>query len=266
MSRVSSTNSMAQTPTELVNSTPSASATVDRRPNGGSEVVVAVKGEKPEARIVREKEERLMIVGKNLKHDADLIMKKYRGDSALSMRDRPGESKVKLGYVLSLESIMAFMMGFHAQNVYRGMYNKIGDTTGWNSMFPLMDFLEIEMRRADVTNYQPLYAMLLLLYGVSIDEIVKCYVYHDNLASPTVMENLAKQERRKCRMWLQVREANAAVRNPRLRVDVHPWSTLDDIVEASLRALRLWCVEEKIDWTQEQTLRENWPVKPSHRR
>ncbi|GAB0134997.1 adenylate cyclase A [Epichloe bromicola] len=267
MSRVSSTNSVAQTPTELtlVNSTPSASATVDRRPNG-SEMVVAGKGEKPEARMVREKEERLMIVGKNLKHDADLIMKKHRGDSALSMRDRPGESKVKLGYVLSLESIIAFMMGFHAQNVYRGMYNKIGDTTGWTSMFPLMDFLEIEMRRADVTNYQPLYAMLLLLYGVSIDEIVKCYVHHDNLASPTVIENLAKQERRKCRMWLQVREANAAVRNPRLRVDVHPWSTLDDIVEASLRALRLWCVEENIDWTQEQTLRENWPVKPPHSR
>ena len=265
MSRVSSTNSVAQTPMEPVNATPSAaaSASADRRPNGSD---VPGKGDKPEARAMREKEERLKAVGKKLKHEADLIMKRHRGDSSASIKGRPGESKVKLGYVLSLESIISFIMGFHAQNLYRGMYNKIGDPTGWASMFPLMEFLQNEMRRADVSNYQPLYAMLLLLHAVSLDEMIKCYVHFDNPSSHLNIDTLTKQERKKYRMWPQIHDANAAVTSSRMRVDVQPWSTLDDITEASLKVLRLWCAEEKIDWNQEQTLRDSWPVRSSHSR
>ncbi|KAK2605961.1 hypothetical protein QQS21_003687 [Conoideocrella luteorostrata] len=263
MSRVSSTNSMVQTPAELVNSTPSASASADRRPNGGDG---PGNGERPEARAMKEKQDRLREVGKKLKHEADLTMKRNFGDGGQSMRDKPGEPKAKLGYVLSLESIIAFMMSFDAQNLWRGMCNKIYDPSGWNSMHPLMELLQGEMRRFNVSNYQPLYAMLHLLYAVSIDEMIKCYVHNDKLDAHIKYEELTKLERRKYKMWMHVHEANAAVPNARFRVDVQPWSSLDDITAASLRALRVWCDEERINWTPEQTLKENWPVRASHGR
>ncbi|KAG5946058.1 hypothetical protein E4U53_006647 [Claviceps sorghi] len=268
MSRVSSTNSVAQTPTGLASSTPlasvsmSASTSTDRRPNGHEKG--AGKGEKLDAKLLREKEATLMAVGKKLKHEADPILRKYRAESFPIVRDGADEYKIKLAYVLSLESIIAFLLAFHAQNTYRAMYNKVGDIQGWNTMFPLMDCLLTVFRQGDVSNQQPLYAMLLLFYGVSIEEIIKCHIQYENPGSPMTWEKLAQQERRKYRMWVQVHQANAAVQNPKIRVDVHPWSTLDDIADASLRVLRLWCAEENIDWAPDQVIRDNWPVKPGY--
>ncbi|KAG5922753.1 hypothetical protein E4U42_005355 [Claviceps africana] len=269
MSRVSSTNSVAQTPTGLASSTPlasvpmSASASTDRRPNGNEKV--AAKGERLDVKLLREKEVTLMAVGSKLKHEADPILLKYRVVGNLPVvRDGPDEFKIKLAYVLSLESIIAFLLAFHAQNTYRAMYNKVGDIKGWNTMFPLMDRLLTDFRQNDVGNQQPLLAMLLLLYGVSMEEVIKCYVQYEDPGLPITLETLAQQERRKYRMWAQVHQANAAVQNPKVRVDVHPWSTLDDIADASLRVLRLWCAEENIDWAPDQVIRDNWPVKPAH--
>ncbi|KAG6015776.1 hypothetical protein E4U43_004797 [Claviceps pusilla] len=267
MSRVSSTNSVAQTPTGLANSTPvvplsmSAAGSADKRPNGHEKV--AGKGERLDGRILREKETTFMAVGKKLKHEADPILKQYHSDSLLNMTDRSSEYKIKLAYVLGLESIIAFMLAFHAQNVHRAMYNKIGDPQCWNTMFPLMDCLVGEMRRNDISNQQPLYAMLLLFYGITIDEIIKCYVQCDDSALSVTLETLAQHERRKYKTWLQLHQANAAVQNPKARVDVHPWSTLDDIADASLRVLRSWCAEENIDWAPDQIIMDNWPVKPN---
>lgn len=259
MSRVSSANSLAQTPNDMVTSTPSASTSADRRPNGSSDG--PEKSERPEAKHLREKEARLRSVGTKLKHEADLTMKKARGDGSASLKGRPEESKVKLGYVLSLESIIAFVMGFHAHNLNRAMHNKRGDPTGWGSMFPLMEFLQNEMRRVDVSNWQPLYAMLLLLQVVSLDEMIKCYVHSDVPLPQGNMDALVKHERKRYKMWPHIHEVNASIRNPNLRVDVKPWATIDDITDACLRLLRRWCSEEKIDWTPEQTLKDDWPVK-----
>lgn len=262
MARIPSTNSGVHTPIDNPTSTPSASASVDRRLNGSG---VPGKMDKTEAKMMKEKEERLKDVGKKLKHDADLIMKRYRGD----MKDKPGESKVKLGYVLSLESIIAFMMAFQTGNLHRSLYNRVGDVTGWSSMFPLMKFLakEILMRRSDSNNYQPLYAMVLTLQAIAHDEIVKCLLHYENpLNDRNPTENIVVQEREKYKLWLRVHEANVAVPSSRLRVDVHPWSTLDDVTEASLRLLRSYCAEERIEWTQEQTLKDSWPIKPGYPR
>ncbi|KAG6004109.1 hypothetical protein E4U21_001380 [Claviceps maximensis] len=273
MSRVSSTNSVALTPTGLTSSTPlapgsmpaaasaSASASTEKRPNGIDKV--ASQGEKIDGRNLKEKETTLMAVGVKLKHEADPILKKYRSDSSSSMEDRPSELKIKLAYVLGLESIIAFMLAFHTQNIHRAMYNKIGNVLGWNTLFPLMDCLLAEMRRGDVGNQQPLYAMLLLFYGVTIDEIIKCHVQYDDLAPSVTLEMLAYQERRKQRMWFQVHQANAAVHDPKVRVDVHPWSTLDDLAHASLRVLRAWCADENIDWAPDQVITDHLPVKPN---
>jgi hypothetical protein len=258
MSRVSSTNSVVQTPTDAVNSTPSASASVDRRPNGGD---VAPKAASPEAKAMSDKVDRLRDAGRKLKHEADQTMKKFRGDTSASIRGKPGESKVKSGFALSLESIIVFMMAFYGADIGRGMDHKIGDHRAWLSMLPLIEFLKNEMRRADVSNSQPLYAMVLMLHAVSLDELIRCYVRFDNVTDET-SKLIVLRTREKNKLWPRVHEVSSTIQNTRLRVDIQPWSTLDDIAEASLRVLRVWCAEEKVDWAASLALKDTWPVQP----
>ncbi|KID91501.1 hypothetical protein MGU_01471 [Metarhizium guizhouense ARSEF 977] len=264
MSRVSSTNSVAQTPTEAVNSTPSASAaaSADRRPNGSD---AAPKATSAEAKAMSDKVERLKEVGKKLKHEADQTLKRFRGDTG-SMRGKPGEAKVKSGFVLSLESIIVFMMAFYGADIWRGMDHKIGDHRAWLSMLPMIEFLKNEMRRCDVSNSQPLYAMVLMLHAMSLDELIRCYIRFDSL-NDALGKEVVGRLREKNKIWPRVHEVSSTIQNPRLRIDVHPWSTLDDVADASLRVLRLWCAEEKIDWAPTQSLKDLWtaPTGPGRR-
>ena len=250
MSRVSSANSLAQTPTDQ---TPSVGGSGDKRPNGAEP--------RPEARTAREKEERLKGVGRKLKHEGEQALKQHRGESSVNLRGKPGERGAKLGFALSIESIVSFMMGFHAQNTHRNMHNKIGDPNAWSSMFPLMGFLQNEMRRIEVTGVQPLVAMLLMLHAVAVDEMMRCYVAFDPPGQHIAVDALTKHERKRYRLWAQVHDANALIAESSLRVDVRPWSSLDDVTDAALRVLRRWCADEKVDWTPEPTLRDDWPIK-----
>ncbi|OAA43793.1 hypothetical protein NOR_04368 [Metarhizium rileyi] len=255
MSRVSSTNSVAQTPTEAVNSTPLASASADRRPNGSD---VPLKATSAEAKAINEKAERLRETAKKLKHEADQRMKKYRGDTG-SMRGKPGEFDVKSGFVLSLESIIMFMMAFYGADLWRGMDHKVGDHRAWQSLLPLIEFLKNEMRRCDVTNSQPLYAMVLMLHAVSLEELLRCYARFDHVTELFGKEIVGRL-REKNKIWPRFHDVASTIQNPRLRVDVHPWSTLDHIVDASLRILRIWCAEEKVEWAPTQSLKDIWPL------
>ncbi|KAG6035410.1 hypothetical protein E4U19_004714 [Claviceps sp. Clav32 group G5] len=271
MSRVSSSNSLTRTPTAAVTtSTPSASApapasastsaSTDRRPNGTDKV--PLKGENPEAKTLRDKEEKFMAIGKHLKHEADPILQEHRSDTLLGLRNTPRELKVKRGYVLSLESIIAFMLGFHARNTRLAMYNQAGDMHGWHTMFPLMECLLQEMQRMELPNQQPLHAMLLLFFGILLEELIKCPYQCEGLPppGPSELAVMAQQERRKVKTWGQVRQMYAGVRDARMRLDVRPWSTVDDVAEGALRVLKLWCREEGIEWVESRAVRENWPV------
>ncbi|KND94179.1 hypothetical protein TOPH_01092 [Tolypocladium ophioglossoides CBS 100239] len=262
MSRVSSSNSLAQTPGEAVNATPTAPVATDRRPNGQD--APGNRPDRPEIRTLAEKEERRNRKGKSLKHDADLTMRNHRSPNATSMKGKPGESKVKLGYVISVESIIAFVMGFQAQNLGRNMMNRRPNHNGWASMFPLLEFLQNEIARDELGNWRPLHALFLLLHAVCVDELLKCYASFDNLPTYVTFDGLIRLERKKARLWPMIREAAGSIESPALRVDVGFLYTVDDITDSALRILRKWCSEEKVDWTPEPMLREFWPIKAGH--
>lgn len=259
MSRVSSSNSLAQTPGEAVNATPLASGPgpLDRRTNGhdASKVDRQERPERPEARAMREKEMRFSTLGRRLKHDADLAMKGRRSPHAANGKSGRDPSP-KLGYVVSLESILAFMMGFQAQNMHRWMCNKKSDPTGWASLFPFLEFLQKEIRRHEARRFQPLFALLLLLHATAIDELIKCYTALENPAAHISLPDLLRHERLRTRAWPQIREVNASIENVALRLDLSPWATLDEITLAVLRILRRWCAEENVDWAPDPALRE----------
>ncbi|KAK5997098.1 hypothetical protein PT974_02450 [Cladobotryum mycophilum] len=250
MSRVSSSNSLAQTPGEMINATPSASTAVDRRPNGQDTL-------KPEqgAAILRDKEQKFNVLGRKLKHDADMMMKGGRRSPNANGRSR--EANPRLGFVLSVESLLAFMGGFHAQNLFRSMCNKKCDPTGWASLFPFIDFLQKEIRRQEPSRrYLPLYSLLLLLHGAAIDELIKCYLTLENPSAAVRLEDILKYERMRMKVWPQIRDTNDMIDKPDLRIDVTPWATLDEITSSSIRILRRWCANEEVVWSPNDILRE----------
>ncbi|KAH6610221.1 hypothetical protein Trco_000241 [Trichoderma cornu-damae] len=254
MSRVSSSNSLAQTPGDTVNATPSASAPSDRRVNGQD----AHRPDSPEARTMRDKEARFSALGRRLKHEADTAMRGGRRSPGVNGHAR--EPDLNKGYVISVESLLAFMAGFQAQNIYRGLCNKRSDPSGWVSLFPLLDFVQGQMRRqeAHTRRFLPLYVLVLNLHSVAITELIRCHVAVENPSVPP--PDWFRLERTRLRLLSQINEATNNIGNPNLRLDLPAYASLDDMTSATLRILRSWCRDEDVDWTPNASLGE--PVAP----
>lgn len=242
MSRVNSSNSHANTPGVGPNATPSAA--------GSSERNVDSQGEHPELASLREREQRLSSLGKRLKHDGDEVMKSHHSGGATNGNVRPSESSVKRAHVLGLESFIAFMVSFHTQNRHRLLANKPSNPNGWSSMFPLM-----EQRRSEMRHYPPLYALLLLLHAVALEETVKCFWTFGDPSTHVAVNQVAKWERARTKALTLLRETMAAIDGPGLGLEVQPWSTVDEVAEACLRVMRRYCADERIDWRPEVNLK-----------
>ncbi|KAI9158477.1 hypothetical protein HJFPF1_06472 [Paramyrothecium foliicola] len=248
MSRVSSTNSMAHTPGELPNATPSAGGSVERVYNG----VDPPKADKAEVNALREKEGRLSQLGRQLKHKADLAMKGRLSSANANGASVGPEGIPKIRHALMLESIMAFMMGFQAQNKHRSLCNKTCEPSSWESLFPLMDFHQKEMRRLDKDRARPVIALLILLQTITTEEVIKCYFTYENPGTHINADVLIKHERNRFRGWSQLRDANARIGSSSLRSDnITTAASVDEVAETGVRILRKWCAQENVDWTPE---------------
>ncbi|KAM0486093.1 hypothetical protein ACHAPX_000795 [Trichoderma viride] len=249
MSRVSSSNSLAQTPGDAVNATPSASTSSDRRVNGHD----VHRSESAEARAMREKEAKFNTLGRRLKHEADTAMRGGRRSPGVNGHTR--EPDLGKGYVISVESLLAFMAGFQAQNIYRGLCNKRSDPTGWGSLFPLLEFIQGQMKRqeAHTRRFLPLYVLILHLHSVAITELIRCHVVENSTLPQPDWFGL---ERKRLKILSQINEASNNIDTRDLRLSVPSHATLDDMTSASIRILRTWCSIEHVDWTPDGSLRE----------
>ncbi|KJZ80389.1 hypothetical protein HIM_00239 [Hirsutella minnesotensis 3608] len=257
MSRVSSSNSLAQTPGETMSATPVAAPSAERRPNGQDHS--GHRPDRPESKFLIQREERLREKAIDLKHCADAAMRSHRSPS---MKGKLGESRIKLGMALGVESIIAFVMTFYSHNVSRSYMSRRIDHSLWESMFPLIDYLQSEIRGSNLSNHQPLTCVLSLLHAICLDEVIKAVCTSDNPPPLPTPDALLKMERRRIRMWAMARETSVALNNPAYRLQVSAWYNIDDITDAAMRMLRAWCSEERVDWTPEAMLKEYWPVNP----
>ncbi|EGR52838.1 uncharacterized protein TRIREDRAFT_21249 [Trichoderma reesei QM6a] len=245
MSRVSSSNSLAQTPGDnTVNATPSAPASSDRRVNGQA----MNHPESVEARAMRDKEARLSTLGRRLKHEADTAMRGGAGGN---------EPDLKRGYAISVESLLAFMAGFQAQNMYRGLCNKRSDPSGWSSLFPLLEFIEGQMKRqeAHTRRFLPLFVLVLNIHLLAITELIRCHVTVENAA--VTVTDFTRLERMRFRLWSQLSEALNNIEDPALRLEIPQYQPLDDGLSAIHRMLIDWCHHEDVDWTPDAKLEES---------
>ncbi|KYK55757.1 hypothetical protein DCS_07721 [Drechmeria coniospora] len=260
MSRVGSENSLAQTPSDAINATPKTSASADRKSNGPESS--GWKQHPRDIATLQEKADRLQRKAKDLKHNADLVMRSHRESTTSAKGKAADSSKAKLGYVLSLEGILAFSMAFQATNLKCRLQSKKPDHTGWSSMLPLLEFLQNEMRRDELMSTQPPFMLLLLIHAVCLDELLKCYANMDNASKHTNIDDLLVRERKRARLWPMIRELNANTENPELRVELSPWYTIDEVTKVAFNILKKWCAEENVEWTQEPVIKQSWPIQP----
>jgi hypothetical protein len=249
MSRVSSSNSLAQTPGDAVNATPSASTSSDRRVNGHD----VHRSESSEARAMREKEAKFNTLGRRLKHEADTAMRGGRRSPGVNGHTR--EPDLGKGYVISLESLLAFMAGFQAQNIYRGLCNKRSDPTGWSSLFPLLEFIQGQMKRqeAHTRRFLPLYVLVLHLHSVAITELIRCHVVENSTLPQPDWFSL---EKKRLKLLSQINEASNSIDSSSLRLSIPAHASLDDMTSASIRILRAWCSGEHVEWSPDGSLKE----------
>ncbi|KAF4987315.1 hypothetical protein FGRMN_10440 [Fusarium graminum] len=241
MSRVSSSNSQAQTPGEVATVTP-VPAGSDRPTANGTDIT---RGDKVDSRMLLEKHTRFSNLGRRLKHEGDVA--NQRCSKLVSSGDtRGGESSRKQFYALAVESTIAFMASFYLLSVSRNMQHKASDPGSWASLIKMVDYLQKETRR-DMKRHQPIYALVLILQAITADEFLKAFTSYEHISK----EDIFAHQATRCRNWPLIREVYEGIHNSRLRADIKPWSTVEEVCQASMRVIRQWCQDENVEWSPE---------------
>ncbi|KAF5017539.1 hypothetical protein F66182_10521 [Fusarium sp. NRRL 66182] len=242
MSRVNSSNSQAHTPGETATVTPVPPGASDRPPTNGAD---AARGDKADPRSVADKHSRFASLGRRLKHEGDVANQRY--NKLVSSGDARGaESSRRQYYALAVESTVAFMASFHLLNVSRKMQQKSADPISWSSLIKMVDYLQKETCR-DMRRYQPIYALVLILQAITVDEFIKAFPNYERISK----EDLFLHQTIRYRNWPMVREVYHGIDSPQLRADITPWSTVEEVCQASMRVVKQWCLEENVDWSPE---------------
>lgn len=256
MSRVSSSNSQVNTPGELTTATPSAPGSSDRAING--------TGDRVDIQAANRRCGHFSQLGRQLKHNGEIALKRSAPGAANGNGRPSGSSSLKLGCVLTIESIIAFMMSFQSLNHCRSLSGKAGDPACWETLFPLVEFIKPEARRLDARRGQPLMAALLVLHAVAVEEIIKCYGTYENPTNHVSVVDFVRHERNRSRLWSLVRDANEAIESKALRHNICPWMSLEEVLVETIRILRRYCADENVDWTPEVNPREDKGTKSQH--
>lgn len=252
MSRVSSSGSLARTPGDAANVTPSVTASGDR---GLTAPEPLQKIHPSKQQNLRDLENSLTGLGKKLKHNGDLSMKgRLDQNAATNGNVRANETNIKLGYVLILESTIAFMMGFHAQDTWRTAVGRVSEHNTWLSLFPLLDFLQKDMRRFDARRMRPLFAISMVLQVFAYDEMLRAQWSHENPPNLT-LQDVLKARRSRDRLITQIREATALMES-HMYANVTILTTIEEVAEMAMQIIRRWCADEGIDYTPELNLRD----------
>jgi hypothetical protein len=110
----------------------------------------------------------------------------------------------------------------------------------------MVDYLTNETRR-DSRRSQPIYALILILQAITVDEFLKASANYENISK----EELFAHQSTRYRNWPAVHSIYDGISSSRLRADIAPWSTVEEVCQASMRVVRHWCQEENVQWSPE---------------
>lgn len=250
MSRVSSTNSQANTPGEpsSLHRPPSADPPIV---NGTARPPPPVSpAEQARADRLRNRESGYLTLGKQLKKEGEALVASGRARSDTAR----GKADVKLGCVKYLEGLLAFAMAFQMQYTHRQVIRQYVSASAWSSILPAVDALKSDARRLGQSGAS-LAALVFLLQGRAFEEILKCYGTYPNPETRVRPEELLRLVNQRAKILAQAREVILDGDRVLKGVDVGSWMGVEEMCEASVRVMRRWCSDEDVDWIPEVTTR-----------
>jgi hypothetical protein len=242
MSRHGSNNSQVHTPgdgSSLASSDTSVFS--ERAPVSNPRYTLASVSE------LRERIPKYQRIGKELKH---------KRDDVLRMKDNPhrgppstSDPDLKIGLMIGIESIMAFMVSFRAQTDARLLEHKAQDPAHWNSLFPLLKEMTHLSRW-----HKPLYALYVQLNALCLEELLQCYWFYNPEKPEKLVREVFRLGRLRTVAWFQAHEALDKVDDADFRCVIGPGCEVDRTVADVLGVLRRVADAEGVRWREELVL------------
>ncbi len=235
MSRVASTQSQGNTgtPAATTGLTPGMS---DNRPPTRSEPLDPKTLAQVEAfKELHAEHERL---GGKLKHARDDLYRE-RGPSLAPADERRGTA-------LHFEMVLAYMVAFHWLNQARLLERKVFEVNGWETLLP-----HLAQLRSHVQGNRALKALAVQMHVLCLEQITNAFGTLDPGSAASIFNRWAKHNRTRAIMWGEANTMWERVEDPRMRMAVGPWTTVDEAVGAALGIMRRWAEREGVKWQPE---------------
>lgn len=241
MRRVDSNDGQARTPQASNTSTPASAEKL--RPNG-------IEGRpNPELDKAKADEAKFYPMGTMLKRKMDSIISPKNRDpkdvSNLSDEER------KKGLCIGVESLMAYMLAFHARDRIAQLRGSLPDPTSWDGLLKVQAFLEHSAR-----HFVELHALVGQMGAVTREMLSRAYMEHLAVAKEKVLEKVGRDTRDNSRArdaaWQSVRRNEKALEKILEKVGVKglgPWSSVQDVVQLAGSVLTVYAGREKVEWS-----------------
>ncbi|KAL2018646.1 hypothetical protein VTK56DRAFT_549 [Thermocarpiscus australiensis] len=238
MSRVASSQSQGNTPGNTTGLTPGASERPPTRSENLDPKTLAM------AESYKERHAEYQRLGGKLKHARDDLCRD-RGSSLTAADERRAMA-------LHFEMVLAYMVAFHALNHARALERKVCDLQAWESLLPHLAEL-----RARVAGNRPLRALAAQMHVLCLEQITNGFATFDPAAAGFggAFSRWAKHNRNRAAMWGEAETQGERVEDPRLKMVVGPWVSVEEAVAAALGVLRRWAERDGVRWQPELHLR-----------
>ena len=238
MRRVDSNDGLARTPQNPSNSTPASAE--KPRPNGTDQ--------RPNPELDRQlaDEAKFYPMGTMLKRKMDSLISPKNRDS----KDPLPDSERKAGLCIGVESLMAYMLAFHARDRIAYLRAQPPNCQSWDGWLKLQVFLLGSTR-----HYMELHALIEQVGAVAREILNRDFMEHLGSAKEsTKIEKLVRDTRENSRArdaaWMGVKRNEKVLRELGVKKEMlGPWSTCQEAVNLAESVLGAYSAKEGLEWS-----------------
>lgn len=184
-------------------------------------------------------------IGTMLKRKMDSHMSHKHRDSTAPIPD----SERKVGLCIGVESLMAYMLAFHARDRVAQLRSNLRDSCTWDGFLKLQAFLEHATR-----HYTELHALIEQMGAVAREMLNRVLMDTLRITNKESMEKMLKETRENSRArdaaWMGVKRNEKVLKDLGVKLEtIGPWSSVEDVVILAGNVLDVYCTKEKLEWS-----------------
>lgn len=235
MIRALSNTSQANTPGDSTHLTP---GTAERPPTSSENLDPATLARSAAQRDRFAKHNKL---GSTLKHKKDALVGKNSAPSSSIP-----EAENRRAAALHFEMVLSYMVAFKALNQSRQLERKPPNMDMWESLLP--HFQELRLR---TSRSRALLALAAQIHALCLEEYCHAFTRLDEKLAGAVFHRWVRYAKKRREVWEEGRALAEKVDEGKMRVNLGPWTSVDDAVGAALLVIRRWAGAEGVDWKAE---------------